>query len=170
MDEMKEMIKQQSTQIKMLKNQVAQQASSSSKQPGTLPGNLKLNPREYCKTVILRSGFEYENPTVTRDEDSIPPQNILSRVSAEVLTEKEAPKVSEEVSQQEEEPRYDPPPYKPPIPFPQRSAKVKKDKQFGKFVEHLSKLHINIPFIEAFTQMPSYAKFLKEMLSNKKKL
>jgi Aspartyl protease len=86
------------------------------------------------------------------------------------LTEKEAPKVSEEVSQQEEEPRYDHPPYKPPIPFPQRLAKVKKDKQFSKFVELLSKLHINIPFIEALTQMPSYAKFLKEILSNKKKL
>jgi hypothetical protein len=76
----------------------------------------------------LRSDFEYENPTVTRDEDSIPPQNVLPRVSAEVLTEKEAPKVSEEVSQQEEEPRYDPPPYKPPIPFPQMLAKVKNDK------------------------------------------
>jgi hypothetical protein len=122
------------------------------------------------QAVILRSDFEYENPTVTRDGDSIPPQNILSRVSAEVLTEKEAPKVSEEVSQQEEQPRYDPPPYKPPILFPQRLAKVKKDKQFGKFVELLSKLHINIPFIEVLTQMPSYSKFLKEMLSNKKKL
>jgi Aspartyl protease len=163
------MIKQQSTQIKMLENQVAQQASSSSRQPGTLPGNPELNLREHCKAVILRNGFEYENPTITRDGDSIPPQNILPRVSAEVLTEKEAPKVSEEVSQQEEEPRYDPPPYKPPIPFPQRLAKVKKNKKIGKFVELLNKLHINIPFIEALTQMPSYAKFLKEILSNKKK-
>jgi Aspartyl protease len=94
----------------------------------------------------------------------------MPRVSAEVLTEKEAPKVSEEVSQQEEKPMYDSPPYKPSIPFPQRLTKVKKDKQFGKFVELLSKLHINIPFIEALTQMSSYAKFLKEMLSNKKKL
>jgi Aspartyl protease len=163
------MIKQQSTQIKMLENQVAQQASSSSRQPSTLPGNPELNLREHCKAVILRNGFEYENPTITRDGDSIPPQNILPRVSAEVLTEKEAPKVSEEVSQQEEEPRYDPPPYKPPIPFPQRLAKVKKNKKIGKFVELLNKLHINIPFIEALTQMPSYAKFLKEILSNKKK-
>jgi hypothetical protein len=42
----------------------------------------------------------------------------MPRVSAEVLTEKEAPKVSEEVSQQEEKPMYDSPPYKPSIPFP----------------------------------------------------
>lgn len=31
-------------------------------------------------------------------------------------------------------------------------------------------LHINVPFIEAFAQMSSYAKFLKELLTNKRKL
>src|SRR5262249_15760907 len=31
-------------------------------------------------------------------------------------------------------------------------------------------LHINFPFIDALTQMPNYAKFLKEILSNKRKL
>jgi hypothetical protein len=53
MDEMKETTKQQSTQIEMLENQVAQQASSSLRQPGTLLGNPELNPREYCNAVIL---------------------------------------------------------------------------------------------------------------------
>jgi len=32
------------------------------------------------------------------------------------------------------------------------------------------KLHINIPFAEAMTQMPKYAKFIKEILKNKRKL
>ena len=32
------------------------------------------------------------------------------------------------------------------------------------------KLHINIPLVEAIAQMPKYAKFLKEIISNKKKL
>ena len=31
-------------------------------------------------------------------------------------------------------------------------------------------LHINFPFIEALSQMPRYAKFLKELLTNKSKL
>ncbi|XP_015573020.1 uncharacterized protein LOC107261032 [Ricinus communis] len=31
-------------------------------------------------------------------------------------------------------------------------------------------LHINIPFVEALLQMPKYGKFLKELLSNKRKL
>ena len=34
----------------------------------------------------------------------------------------------------------------------------------------IRKLHINIPFAEAIAQMPKYAKFLKETISNKKKL
>ncbi|XP_073309913.1 uncharacterized protein [Primulina huaijiensis] len=44
------------------------------------------------------------------------------------------------------------------------------DIQFSKFLEIFKKLHINIPFAEALAQMPSYAKFLKEILSNKRKL
>ncbi|KAJ9128976.1 hypothetical protein P3X46_034262 [Hevea brasiliensis] len=58
----------------------------------------------------------------------------------------------------------------PPLPFPQRFQKAKLDKQFGKFLEVLKSLHVTIPFTDALGQMPSYAKFLKEILSNKKKL
>ena len=59
--------------------------------------------------------------------------------------------------------------YVPNSPFLQRMVKVKLDQQFGKFLDVLKKLHINIPFTNALSQMPSYAKFLKEILSNKKK-
>ncbi|KAJ9129832.1 hypothetical protein P3X46_035238 [Hevea brasiliensis] len=58
----------------------------------------------------------------------------------------------------------------PPLPFPQRFQKAKLDKQFGKFLEVLKSLHVTIPFTDALAQMPSYAKFLKDILSNKKKL
>ncbi|XP_075087722.1 uncharacterized protein LOC142169719 [Nicotiana tabacum] len=46
----------------------------------------------------------------------------------------------------------------------------KLDKQFSKFLDILKQLYINIPFTYALMQMPSYAKFLKEILSSKKKL
>jgi len=42
--------------------------------------------------------------------------------------------------------------------------------KFGKFLEILKKLQINIPFLNAISEMPSYAKFLKEILSNKRML
>ncbi|XP_022891706.1 uncharacterized protein LOC111406525 [Olea europaea var. sylvestris] len=60
--------------------------------------------------------------------------------------------------------------YVPPIPFPQRLQKHKLDKQFHKFLYVIKKLYINIPFAEALAQMPSYAKFMKDILSNKRKL
>ena len=46
----------------------------------------------------------------------------------------------------------------------------KEEHKYGKFLEMLKKFHINIPFLEAITNMPSYAKFLKDLLSNKGKL
>ena len=56
------------------------------------------------------------------------------------------------------------------IPFPQRLKKNNLDKQFAKFLEVFKKLHINIPFMEALEQMPKYVKFMKEILSKKRKL
>ena len=49
-------------------------------------------------------------------------------------------------------------------------AKAKLDLQFEKFLEVLKKLYICIPFTDALSEIPSYVKFLKEILSNKRKL
>ncbi|XP_022040294.1 uncharacterized protein LOC110942840 [Helianthus annuus] len=42
--------------------------------------------------------------------------------------------------------------------------------QYSKFLELFKTLLINIPFIEAIVQMPNYAKFLKTLLANTKKM
>ena len=59
---------------------------------------------------------------------------------------------------------------KPIIPYPQRLRKNRLDKQFGRFMDIFKKLHINIPFVEALEQMSGYVKFMKDVLSKKKKL
>ena len=56
------------------------------------------------------------------------------------------------------------------ISYPQRLKKNKLDKKFTKFMEVFKKLHINIPFDDALEQMPSYVKFMKDILSKKRKL
>ena len=56
------------------------------------------------------------------------------------------------------------------ISYPQRLKKSKLDKQFTKFLEVFKKLHINIPFADALEKMPSYVKFMKEILSKKRTL
>ena len=51
--------------------------------------------------------------------------------------------------------------YVSPVPFPQRLHKSKIDDQFFKFLNMFKKIEVNIPFVEALTQMPHYAKFMK---------
>ncbi|ERM93403.1 hypothetical protein AMTR_s04947p00001170 [Amborella trichopoda] len=59
---------------------------------------------------------------------------------------------------------------KPPLPFPQRFRKQQQDGQFRKFLDVLKQLHINIPLVEALEQMPNYVKFLKDILTKKRRL
>ena len=44
------------------------------------------------------------------------------------------------------------------------------DKQFTKFMEVFKKLHINISFADALEQMTSYVKFMKDVLSKRRRL
>ena len=54
------------------------------------------------------------------------------------------------------------------IPFPQRLQKAKMETQFSRFLDVFKKIEINLPFVEALTQMPNYAKFLNDILSKKR--
>ncbi|KAL8475077.1 hypothetical protein ACS0TY_031485 [Phlomoides rotata] len=56
------------------------------------------------------------------------------------------------------------------VPFPQRFVWKKLDENFAKFLEVFKKLHINIPFYDALEQMPNYAKFLKDLISKRRRI
>ncbi|KAL6282531.1 hypothetical protein ACE6H2_013460 [Prunus campanulata] len=60
--------------------------------------------------------------------------------------------------------------YDPPLPYPERLIPKARDQQLKDFMQTLSKVQINIPLLEAIKKIPSYAKFLKEVCSSKKKL
>ncbi|KAK8574398.1 hypothetical protein V6N12_062092 [Hibiscus sabdariffa] len=51
-----------------------------------------------------------------------------------------------------------------------RLKKQKQDYQFQKFLDILKQVHINLPLVEALQQMPNYAKFLKDMVTGKKRI
>ncbi|XP_058763952.1 uncharacterized protein LOC131637372 [Vicia villosa] len=54
------------------------------------------------------------------------------------------------------------------LPFLVRNKKKgQHEKNFEKFLEMFKKLEINIPFLEALEQMPTYAKFMKDIISKK---
>ncbi|GJZ18318.1 hypothetical protein Tco_0554441 [Tanacetum coccineum] len=63
-----------------------------------------------------------------------------------------------------------PKPYKPKIPFPQRLRKEKIEAQYGKFLDMIRAVRINVPLIDVLAGMPNYGKFLKELISNKHKI
>ena len=48
--------------------------------------------------------------------------------------------------------------------------KAKLEEQFSKFLNMFKKIEINIPFSEVLTQMPQYTKFMKDILSKKRKI
>ena len=83
----------------------------------------------------------------------------------EKSTQTEQPEGSNEQKQKEGVPAYT-----PTVPFPQRLQKAKREEQFSRFLDIFKKLEINIPFTEVINQMPIYAKFLKEILNNKRKI
>ena len=60
--------------------------------------------------------------------------------------------------------------YNPQVSFPQRLQKEKLEEQFSKFLNMFKKIEMNIPFSEALTQMSHYAKFMKDILSRKKRI
>lgn len=170
------------TQHKMLETQVAQQASAFQRTPGRFPGQPEVNPKENVKAVPLRSGKRIGDPPVLKNasEPSSSGKSPESEKVEEVPYEDALHHASQNAGKDvgdslfppyiPKEKYVAPPAYDPPVPFPQRLAKAKVEKLFGKFMDMLKKLHIYIPFTDVMTQMPSYAKFLKEILSNKRKL
>ncbi|GJZ62644.1 reverse transcriptase domain-containing protein, partial [Tanacetum coccineum] len=63
-----------------------------------------------------------------------------------------------------------PKPYKPKILYPQRLRKEKMEAQYGKFLDMIRSVRINIPLVDVLARMPNYGKFLKELISNKHKI
>ena len=43
------------------------------------------------------------------------------------------------------------------------------EERFSQFLNMFKKIEINIPFVEALAQMPYYTKFMKDILSKKRK-
>ncbi|XP_024022201.1 uncharacterized protein LOC112091842 [Morus notabilis] len=146
----------QSAQIISLDVQISQMANMfSERQQGNLPSTSEVNPKrdgkEYCKAVTLRSGKELEAPVRIEKPDKDEQRGNLPSTS-EVNPKRDGNEYCKAVTLRSGK----------ELEAPVRIEKPDKDEQ--------RKLHVNIPFAEALEQMPSYVKFMKDILSNKKKL
>ncbi|CAL1405398.1 unnamed protein product [Linum trigynum] len=134
--------------------------------PGTLPATTIPNPRDphqlqQLDAIFTRSGKTISaDPVPARQEEPLH-ASALPADDAEVRVEKEAPVPKPQPVVKE---------HVPQLPFPTRLHKDKLETKFAKFMAMLKQLNISIPFVEALSKMPKYAKFMKDLLTNKKKL
>jgi hypothetical protein len=152
---------------------VARQTSSSSHQHGQLSPKPDCNLNTSVKVITLRSETAYDGPEIPQDaEVHVQKKQPDFQPESHDETEQEADKGNTDAPMPNQV-KGDIPRYMPPhkfIPYPQRLANTKLDKQYDRFVELLKKLNVNIIFTDVVTQMPIYAKFLKDILSNRRKL
>ena len=59
--------------------------------------------------------------------------------------------------------------YVPKAPYPERLIAPKKSSKFDDILEVFKHVQINIPFLDAIQQVASYAKFLKDLVTVKRK-
>lgn len=97
-------------------------------------------------------------------------ESVLHDVQDEEGLKKMLPKIC--LSPRPREKKSDPAPRKhsPPLPYTQRLKQEMLNKEFVNFIEKFKQLHINIPFVDVLNQMPSNAKFKKEILMHKRKI
>ena len=135
----------------------------------------KKNPKD-CMVVTLRSGRELENikedeKMKTKKENKEEIEKEIKLGSSENTEESRKKKVQQEqlVEERNLKKKEEVQAYMPSIPFLQRLQKAKMEEQFSKFLDMFKKIEINIPFAEALAQIPHYAKFMKDILSKKRR-
>ena len=148
--------------LKNLETQMGQLALNLQNQmKDAFPSDTKKNPKD-CMAVQLRSGKDLEEKT-ENDESNKGEEGL------EIAETLERKRKKEQLSR-EEGSKKKTHNNLPAVPFPQRPQKSKIEEQFARFLKTFQKLEISMPFTEVVTQMPLYAKILKDILSKKKKI
>ncbi|XP_073149310.1 uncharacterized protein [Henckelia pumila] len=160
-------LQNQESMLQKLEIQMGQIATQLSTRPvGVLPSNTEPNPKGMnAIMVVTRSQSEQfekqpeeekamEGPKIDEEKEEV-------RAEKSSTTGKKGKTSKFEVNENVD---------LSTLTFPHRAKQLLFDSQFKNFLEIFKKLHINIPFADALAQMPRYAKFLKNLLKNKKKL
>ncbi|XP_042056450.1 uncharacterized protein LOC121801045 [Salvia splendens] len=166
-------VQSMATHLNNIDTQISQisQTVSTITQPGKFPSNTIINPKD-CKAVQLRSGKSYDGPAMPAEdrvtEKGPEEKELVEEVETETVHITSPPKENA-VPTLPTTPADAHTPTDVRIPYPQRVQKKKTDAQFSRFFDIFRKVQINIPLVEALQQMPSYAKFLKDVVSNKRR-
>ncbi|GJS67480.1 reverse transcriptase domain-containing protein [Tanacetum coccineum] len=121
---------------------------------------------EHVNAIFTRSGKSYnllDNPNEQNKSEN--PINFDSDFEDDEPTQQPKTQPPKQVKE-----TLLPKPYKPKILYPQRLRKEKMEAQYGKFLDMIRAIRINVPLVDVLARMPNYGKFLKELISNKHKI
>ena len=148
--------------LKNLETQIGQLALTLQNQmKDAFPSDMKKNPKD-CMAMQLISGKELEKENSEKNEGNKGEGSLENAESLEKKRKKEQRQEEERSKQKAQNSML-------AVPFPQILQKSKIEEQFARFLKIFQKLEISMPYTEVVTQMPLYAKFLKEILSKKKR-
>nr|XP_027122013.1 uncharacterized protein LOC113738951 [Coffea arabica] len=155
---------QQRTDSEMqdIRNQMSQMATKINRLESQVNGRLRSEPELNLKNVsamTLRSGKEIQGSkfVTPKDKDK---ENIEKELQAENTSTKNPVILLDPII----DVKTDPP------PFPCRLEKPKKQDKEKEILEVFRKVDINIPLLDAIKQVPKYAKFLRDLCVNRKRL
>ncbi|GJU31260.1 reverse transcriptase domain-containing protein [Tanacetum coccineum] len=170
-------------------------SSASTSNPGTLPSQTVINPRQQINAITTRSGKTLEEPSIPLipTPDVSNPQN---EPNPETSTEKVQnpnlentahvpppgeedsifmgipnPKAKKTVNLDPNSPR--PNSYQSRLPYPERMKVREHDKpsaQYSRFLKMFKQLRLEIRLKDALVEMPKFNKWLSSLLRNKEKL
>ncbi|CAM8905428.1 unnamed protein product [Rhodiola kirilowii] len=180
-------------------SQLATAVSALINEPGRLPSQTIQNSKENVNAVTLRSGKKLVIKPMEQDEEKSPRLLGEEQIRPEALETLEQNPANENEDASEEErdvtdeegntsedhmpdpisasnkhkerpvPRTETPKISTALPFPVPACVPKQHVMDEDVFELFSKVEINIPLLEAIKKIPRYAKFLKELCTNRRR-
>ncbi|KAM2293000.1 hypothetical protein ACFXTI_027669 [Malus domestica] len=162
--------------LKKKMGQMAEFIGQFSREQGKLPSSTNMNPKggfESVKAIMLRSGKEVgsesDTPKSAQEEDDMLQEkegSISTPTTRVKQTLPQAP-ILPNSAKQGKLSSNSLNTNLTNVPFPHRFMQSKKDENEKDILETFRKVQVNIPLLEAIKQVPKYAKFLKELCTNK---
>nr|XP_009600328.1 uncharacterized protein LOC104095814 [Nicotiana tomentosiformis] len=156
----------QATAMRNLERQVGQLASAQNTRPvGALPSDTVANPKASINVVSLRNGRQFEE-VQSKKRKHVTFNERPVTIESESKKSKECEKPAEEAVAKQPSQLV----ARPPPPFPQRLQKVKDNAAYKKFLDILKQVQINIPLVDILQEVPKYAKYIKDIVANTRRL
>ncbi|GJY23405.1 hypothetical protein Tco_0397063 [Tanacetum coccineum] len=111
--------------------------------PSNTQPNLKVNPNDQHNDFEAPINFGSDDED---EEPTLEPKTQTPKLAKETLIPK---------------------PYKQKILYPQCLREEEMEAQYGKFLDMIRVVQINVPLVDVLAGMPNYGKFLKELVNNK---